>query len=152
MDSLFSATLLYKSETFGWDLEGRNQACRYGKKWVWRWRRSNLTRTIPKIRTSRIPMQGMKCTTLKSKGLPELESSESTPGWKSTMLALFGKIGLSELWYKDQTRFSIESSNTCVELSDWVLHGMNQTSSLEVWDWVSRKAKINSTFWSSRII
>ena len=47
-------------------------------------------------------MQGMKCTTLKSNGLPEVESLELTPGWKSTMLALFGKFGLSEIWYKDQ--------------------------------------------------
>ena len=81
----------------------RKQACRYGKK-VWRWRRSNLTRTISKSRTSKIPMQGMKCTTLKSNGLPEVESLELTPGWKSTMLALFGKFGLSELWYKDQNK------------------------------------------------
>ena len=74
------------------------------EKKVWRWRRSNLTRTISKSRTSKIPMQGMKCTTLKSNGLPEVESLEMTPGWKSTMLALFGKFGLSELWYKDQNK------------------------------------------------
>ena len=74
------------------------------EKKVWRWRRSNLTRTISKSRTSKIPMQGMKCTTLKSNGLPEVETLELTPGWKSTMLALFGKFGLSELWYKDQNK------------------------------------------------
>ena len=108
------------------------------KKRVWWWRRSNLTRTISKIRTTKIPMQGMKCSTLKSKGLPEVESLELTPRWKSTMLALFGKFGLSELWCKDQTNdFSIDSSNTCVKRSDWVLHGRNQTSSLEVWNWIS---------------
>ena len=103
IDSLFSETLLYKSESFGWDLEEWKQACPYGKE-VWRWRRSNLTRTISKSRTSKIPMQGMKCTTLKSNGLPEVETLELTPGWKSTMLALFGKFGLSELWYKDQNK------------------------------------------------
>ena len=54
-------------------------------------------------------MQGKKCTTLKSNGLPEVESLELTPGWKSTMLALFGKFGLSE--YKDQKNdFSVGSS------------------------------------------
>ena len=74
------------------------------EKKVWRWRRSNLTRTISKSRTSKIPMQGMKCTTLKSNGLPEVETLELTPGWKSTMLALFGKCRLSELWYKDQNK------------------------------------------------
>ena len=83
-------------------------------------------------------MQGMTCTTLKSKGLPEVESWELTPGWKSTMLALLGKFGLSELKCKDQTNdFPIDSSNTCVKPSDWVLHGRNQTSGLEVWNWIS---------------
>ena len=33
--------------------------------------------------------------------------------------------------------FSLESSATCVKFSDWVLHGRNQTSSLEVWDLIS---------------
>ena len=33
--------------------------------------------------------------------------------------------------------FSQEASPTCVKFSDWVLHGRNQTSSLEVWDWIS---------------
>ena len=74
------------------------------EKKVWRWRRSNLTRKISKSRTRKIPIQGMKCTTLKSNGLSEVESLELTPGWKSTMLALFGKFGLSELWYKDQNK------------------------------------------------
>ena len=32
IDSLFSETLLYKSKSFGWDLEEWKQACRYGKK------------------------------------------------------------------------------------------------------------------------
>ena len=32
---------------------------------------------------------------------------------------------------------SLESSATCVKFSNWVLHGRNQTSSLEVWDWIS---------------
>ena len=138
MDRLLSETLLYKSETFGWDLAERTQACRYGKKRVWRRRRSNLTRTISKNQTSKIPMQGMTCTTLKSKVLPEVESLKLTPGWKSTMLALLGKFGLSELWWKDQTKdFSIDSTNTCVKPSDWVLHGRNQTSSLEIWNWIS---------------
>ena len=73
-----------------------------------------------------------KPTTLQANGLSQIESQELRLGWKSIML------GLSGLWYKDQKKwFFNRILRCCVKLPDWVLHGRNQSSSLEVWDWIS---------------
>ena len=146
---------LFKSKRFVWDPDGKNQNCSYWEPW------NRIMKILNQFGIFEV--SDFWCRDQKKSTFSRIIFCMCSSAWdfhaklrpvfmkkvEPMLEAFFGKIGVSELWWKYQKKKFLLRKNRCkCNTYEWDLAWRNQTCRCVGKTWIAVSQNIKSTYWN----